>query len=362
MTKTNNSFKILLLFLNINIIIKYENKNYLKLKIEINNIKRYYKLNSKGILINKNKFTKINNPKISIISSLYNREKYILTFLRSIQNQLFDKIEIILIDDCSKDNSIKLIEKYQIEDKRIILIKNKRNKGTFISRNIGVLKARGEFLIFPDSDDLLSYNILSLCYDIAKKYNYTMIRFSMYSEKDFPFSLITQNLSNIVYQPELRTYLIYGFGNQKLVDGIISNKFVQRISFLITLNDINNYYLNQHMIYFEDGLINFALHLRVKSLYLLKTIGYYYFYNKDSISHSLNLNLYIRNFFLYLKFLIENTKNTKHEKDMIFFLLNLYIYDNNLLYNIKTNDFQIYNVSLLFFSLYKIMFLYIKNN
>ena len=266
-----------------------------------------------------------------------------MRFLRSIQNQLFEKIEIIFIDDCSNDNSVKIIEKYQIEDERIILIKNKKNKGTLISRNIGALKAKGEFLIFPDSDDLLSQNILSLCYDIAKKYNYTMIRFNMYSEKRFPFSLIDNNLLNLIYQPELRTHLIYGFGYEKIVDGIISNKFIQRISFLITLNDINNFFLNQHMIYFEDGLINFALHLKVKSLFLFKNIGYYYFFNKDSVSRAMKLNIYLKNYFIYLKYIIENTKNIKHEQNMIFYILNLYIDDHKIFNNITIDDFQIYH-------------------
>lgn len=262
--------------------------------------------------------------------------------MRSIQNQFFDDIEIIFIDDCSKDNSVKIIEKQQNEDERIILIKNKQNKGTLKSRNIGALIAKGEFLIFPDSDDIISQNILSVCYKTAKKYNYEMIRFSIYSEKFFPFSLIPNNLISLIYQPDLRTYLINGFGYEALVDGIISNKFIQRKAFLITLNDINNYYLNQKMIYFEDGLINFALHLKIKSLYLLKIIGYYYFFNKDSVSRSVNQNLYIKNFFLYLNYLEQNTKNNKLEKNMIFFLLNLYIQDNNLLINI-TDDYQIYD-------------------
>lgn len=335
--------KILIItILIINIFIKNNGTNYLKLKIEIHDIKKYYNLNYKGILINKKNFSKIDNPKVSIISSVYNRENYILRFLRSIQNQFFDDIEIIFIDDFSKDNSVKMIEKYQDEDERIILIKNKKNKGTLISRNIGALKAKGEFLMFPDSDDILSQNILSLCYKTAKMYNYEMIRFNIYSEKYFIFSMIPNNLTSVVYQPELRTYLIHGFGYEALVDGIISNKFIQKIAFLTTLNDINKYYLNQKMIYFEDGLINFALHLKVKSLYLLKNIGYYYFYNSDGVSRSVNRNLYLKNYFLYLKYLEENTKNIKIEKDMIFFLLNLYIYDNNLLKNI-TDDFQLYD-------------------
>ena len=75
---------------------------------------------------------------------------------------------------------IEIIEKCKNDDPRIILIKNKKNKGTFISRNIGALKARGEFLIFPDSDDILSKDLLDICYEIFKKYNYYLIRFNIY--------------------------------------------------------------------------------------------------------------------------------------------------------------------------------------
>jgi hypothetical protein len=85
-----------------------------KLKIE-----NYYELCNNGTLLNKKKFMKNEIPKISIISPIYNREKYILRFLRSIQNQYFDNVEIIFVDDFSSDNSVKTIENYQIEDERI---------------------------------------------------------------------------------------------------------------------------------------------------------------------------------------------------------------------------------------------------
>ena len=65
---------------------------------------------------------KIKNPKVSIICAVYNREEFILRFLRSVQNQKFNDIEIMFIDDCSEDKNAKLIEKYQEKDKRIILI------------------------------------------------------------------------------------------------------------------------------------------------------------------------------------------------------------------------------------------------
>ena len=120
--------------------------SYIKTQMQIKNIEKlillYKNSNSKKI----KKFKKCNIPKISVISPIYNSEKYILRFLRSIQNQNFLEIEIILVDDCSNDNSVFLIEKYIKEDERIILIKNKINKGTFITRNLGVLFSKSKYI------------------------------------------------------------------------------------------------------------------------------------------------------------------------------------------------------------------------
>ena len=115
----------------------------------------------KGELLNKpSKINAVINPQISVIISVYNKEKYILRILRSIQNQNFENIEIIFADDCSKDKSVKLIEKYQIEDRRIKLIKHDKNVGTLINRNDAAMSAKGEYLLFIDCDDLLLNNIL----------------------------------------------------------------------------------------------------------------------------------------------------------------------------------------------------------
>lgn len=329
---------IIIFFLIINLMAKIKNNLYLKLSIL--KIKEYYKLNNKGALINKKNFKKIENPKISIISAIYNREKFILRFIRSIQNQYFDDIEILFIDDFSKDNSVNLIEEYQKIDKRIILIKNNKNKGTLISRNIGIIKSKGEYIIIPDPDDILSKDILETCYGISKSYNFDVIRFNMYSDKSFVFSKISNNFKNLIYQPELRNYFIYGFGYLKINDGIISNKFIKRTAFIKTLNNINIFYLSQFMIYFEDGLLNFELYRNINSLYLYKKIGYYYIFNKDSASSRINIKSYLKCFFIYLKFIIEKTKNNKYEKDIIFYYLNKYIIKNEILFNIEKEDIK----------------------
>ena len=76
----------------------------------------------------------------------------------------------------------------------------------------------------------------------------------MHSDIYFIFGLIDNHLKRTIFQPELRTFLLYGYGYLKLVDGIISNKFIRRTTYLTSLNNIEEFYLNQKMIYFEDGL------------------------------------------------------------------------------------------------------------
>ena len=152
--------------------------NNIRIQNEIYKIKSYFQF---WVISNKKikKFGKRKNPKISIISPIYNREKFLMRFLKNLQFQNFKDIEIIFVDDFSKDNSANLIEEFKKKDERIILIKNKKNKGTFITRNIGILISKGKYLITPDPDDSLSKDILSACYKIAKKFNYDIIRFSI---------------------------------------------------------------------------------------------------------------------------------------------------------------------------------------
>ena len=243
-----------------------------------------------------------------------------LRLLRSIQNQFFDDIEIIIVDDFSMDNSIELIEEYQKEDERIILIKNNKNKGTLITRNIGIIHSRGKYIIMPDADDILSEDILKTCYETAIKENIDIIRFNIYIGNESIFFDYYVNKLKVkpIFQPELKTYLFYGLNTLEQIDFNLSNKFIKRDAFIRALNSINKFYLNQYMINYEDGLMNYILYRTAKSFVFIKRIGYYYLLNNQSISLKPKNN-YEDNFkfiFLQLKFVIENTKNTQYEKDM----------------------------------------------
>ena len=97
---------------------------------EYNNMQEYIYMPTNGTLYNPNEvFKKSENPKISIVITVYNGEGYLKSALISIQNQDFKDVEIVMVDDYSKDNSVHLIKELMIKDPRIVLYQNKKNKG-----------------------------------------------------------------------------------------------------------------------------------------------------------------------------------------------------------------------------------------
>ena len=92
-------------------------------------------------------------PTFSVIVPVYNVEKYIKQCLDSIKFQTFKDFEVICVDDCSTDNSAKIVEEYVQKDSRFKLIRHEQNKGVSAARNTALDAATGEYIIFVDSDD-----------------------------------------------------------------------------------------------------------------------------------------------------------------------------------------------------------------
>lgn len=93
-------------------------------------------------------------PKVSIIVPVYNAEKVLRRCLDSILNQSYKDFELIVINDGSKDKSIKIINEYKEKDNRVKVIDNKNN-GVSETRNIGIKASVGEYIQFIDSDDYI---------------------------------------------------------------------------------------------------------------------------------------------------------------------------------------------------------------
>lgn len=95
--------------------------------------------------------------KVSIIMPVYNCEKYLKQALESIKQQTYKNWELIIVDDCSTDNSVKVINDYINEEnnkQKIELIKLEKNSNVAIARNIALKKAQGRYIAFLDSDDI----------------------------------------------------------------------------------------------------------------------------------------------------------------------------------------------------------------
>ena len=128
----------------------------------------------------------VKSPKISLIIPVYNVEQYLPECLDSCINQTLNEIEILCIDDCSKDGSVKIIKKYCKKDPRIKLISHDVNKGLGAARNTGIENARGEYIWFIDSDDFIDLNSCQLFYDNAHNNNCDLLLFqgkSFYDDK-----------------------------------------------------------------------------------------------------------------------------------------------------------------------------------
>lgn len=96
----------------------------------------------------------MNNSTVSVITPVYNAEKFIKETIDSVLQQSYEDFEYLLIDDCSTDNSAEIVKSYATKDARIKYIKLKENSGAAVARNTGLEHAQGRYIAFIDSDDL----------------------------------------------------------------------------------------------------------------------------------------------------------------------------------------------------------------
>lgn len=106
-------------------------------------------------------------PKVSICVPVYNVEEYIGRCLNSILNQTIKDIEVIVVNDCTLDNSMAIVLEYANKDSRIKIINHKRNLGLMMARYTGYISATGDYITFCDSDDTLIPNSVELLYSSA---------------------------------------------------------------------------------------------------------------------------------------------------------------------------------------------------
>ena len=114
-------------------------------------------------------------PKVSVIVPFYNVEGYIEKCLETLVNQTLKDIEIILVNDGSKDRSIDIVKKFLKQYPEKIVYLEKENGGLSDARNFAIPYVKGEYIAFLDSDDYVEKDMYQLMYDIAQKEKSDMV-------------------------------------------------------------------------------------------------------------------------------------------------------------------------------------------
>lgn len=154
----------------------------------------------------------MNEIKISVIVPVYNAEKYLVECLDSIVNQTLKEIEIILVDDESKDGSLKILEDYAKNDSRIIVINNVHTgDGAASARNAGLKIAKGKYLSFLDSDDYFDLTMLEKAYNRAEECEADIVMCDYYMFDEYTHT--NQNALKILRYNELGKQEVFSSEN-----------------------------------------------------------------------------------------------------------------------------------------------------
>ena len=118
----------------------------------------------------------------TVIIPLYNKENHIENTLKSVLNQSFQDFEILIIEDCSTDNSKKVAE--SVTSDKIKIIQHEKNKGLSASRNTGIANANATYLAFLDADDLWHKNYLEKIKELTENFTEAHLFATNYTELD----------------------------------------------------------------------------------------------------------------------------------------------------------------------------------
>ena len=242
------------------------------------------------------------NPAISVIIPMYNTEKYIEECLQSLLNQTLKNFEVIVVDDCSTDNSVAVVQKmipaFDEKNIKMTVATNQTNSGCpGIPRNFGVDIAKGKYVYFLDSDDFLSEDVLENFYNVAEEFKADVVQAKLafeYREVNGKLENLTLSMDSgeIQAKPMLETFDIAKRIEANLSSrygGLVWNKIFRR-KFLIE-NDIKF----PATTVTEDQIFSTLALVWAKNYVRIPSIGYHYRRRSDSATKT---NPYIeRNLF-----------------------------------------------------------------
>lgn len=210
------------------------------------------------------------DKKISVIIPVYNVEKYLARCLNSIIKNTYKNIEIILVNDGSKDKSQEIIDKYKNKYGNIIKAKEQENKGPAEARNVGIEMASGEYIMFVDSDDFIKEDYIENYVQPLQEGEYELVAGGYHKWQD----------GKATYTIELQDKPWSKFMIMGPYTKLYKKSFLQE-------NDIKFVKVNIG----EDIYFNLQVNALAKKVKIIDYVGYYWYTNNESISNTMHKDI-----------------------------------------------------------------------
>ena len=307
----------------------YKGHNAFLTEKSINEIKSYINICLNGDLIDNKKYELLSEPKISVLMPVYNRGKKLYYSIRSIQNQKMKEIEIILINEGSKKDTLRIIKKMQEEDPRIRLINNEKNRRILYSKSIGALYSNGKYILELDQDDMfISENAFNILYNESEVNGLDLLQFRDIRIKNFN---IYKNLklSGSIYASEST------FEKQPAIKHLMFNKYRYLIWGLLIKTEIYKkvvfhlwpLIINYKLIHYEDYIASFYISALAKKFKYFNNFYLIHLIYKTSSSSTPELKAEYNNSILLFFYILFEFHIKSHPEDIK--VLDNFINDNN---------------------------------
>jgi len=267
--------------------------------------------------------------KVSVIVPVYNVEPYLDKCLNTLVNQTLKKIEIIIVNDGSKDNSEKIIEKYLKKYPEKIKYIKKANGGLSSARNEGLKYASGEYIGFVDSDDYVSLNTFNLMYKKAKEKNFDLVVCNLNYVYETKTKMVSAGLDkDLENEDEVKKNIVFLY--PAVWNKLYKKEILDSLKF-------------KEGIWYEDVEFNFRVYPRVKSIGYVDKPLIQYVQRESSISKTIDKRLfnYVDNFNGLIRYYQDNNLYNKYYFELEYSYVR-YLYATFIKQLSYTNDKELF--------------------
>jgi len=230
-------------------------------------------------------------PKVTVCVPVYNVEQYIGRCIESILNQTLQDIEIIIVNDCTPDNSMQIVREYATKDSRIKIIEHEANHGLMWARRTGYMAASGYYITFCDSDDSLP---LDSCEQLYKK--------AVESDADIVAGSLLYVL-NDNRKILKRSVLKYGEDAEGVYHSLLDRDCGHNLCSKLFKSSIlkeHSYDTFDNFVNGEDAVLLYEVIANIKKMVTIEDIVYYYYSNMESSSKNATSAKALKNMFMAL--------------------------------------------------------------